>query len=59
MSEQEQPSDPDPEYAPGGFVQGPSSDDTILAWISPGEQWFTAEDMRRMRESSDQEWNEG
>jgi hypothetical protein len=59
VSKQEQPGDPDPGYHPGGIVRGPTSDDTVLAWISPGEKYFTAEDMRRMRESSDQEWNEG
>ncbi len=48
MSEQEQPGEFDPEYSNGGIIRS-SDGDTVLAWISPGEEYFTAAQMRRLR----------
>ena len=58
MSEQEQPSNPDPEFSPGGIIPSPDGD-TVLAWISPGEEYFTPGDLYRMWESYVQERDEG
>jgi hypothetical protein len=51
MSEQGERGKPDPEYSPGGIIPA-SGDDTVIAFISPGEEYFTAEDLRRLRDGS-------
>jgi hypothetical protein len=51
-------SDPEEEFAPGGYIPGVDGD-FILAWISPAESFYTAADLRAMWESSSPEWNEG
>jgi hypothetical protein len=59
LSNEEQSSNPDPEYSPGGIIPGPEGNDLVLAWISPGEEYFTAEDMRRLWEGRFPEGDEG
>lgn len=58
MSNEEQSSNPDPEYSPGGLIPS-TGDDTVLAWIRPGEKFFTPENMRRLWEEGLSEGDEG
>lgn len=57
MSEQEQPGEFGPEYSNGGIIRS-SDGDTVPAWISPGEEYFTAAQMRRLRATRGEEWDE-
>lgn len=58
MQDQEQPGDAGKEYSPGGIIRT-SDGDTVLAWISPGERYFTAEELRELREAGNSERDEG
>lgn len=53
-----EPGDSGEEYSPGGIIPS-SDDDTVLAWISPGEDFYTTGGLYRMWESYVQERDEG
>lgn len=62
MSEQEQPSNPDPEYSPGGIIpfdRDLSDQDLVRILLDPSEKIITAEDMRRVWGGSLPEGDEG
>jgi hypothetical protein len=57
-----EPGDSGEEYSPGGIILGGgigTNDGIILAWISPGEDFYTPGDLYRMWESYVQERDEG
>lgn len=56
MQDQEQPGDAGKEYSPGGII---GNGEPTLVWLDSTERIFTAEDLRRMRRASGEEWNEG